>query len=93
MKSLPRRFYTRETLTVAEKLLGKQLVRHINNSRLVGKIVEAESKQVHHRKCSRDGKRERQAGGEGRGEVAEKKEDDQDHQADGQEKSELHIGN
>lgn len=43
MKPLPRRFYTRETLTVAEKLLGRQLVRHTNNSRLVGKIVEVEA--------------------------------------------------
>lgn len=40
---MPRRFYTRKTLTVAEELLGKQLVRHINNSRLVGKIVEVEA--------------------------------------------------
>jgi len=43
MKPLPRRFYTRETLTVAEELLGKQLVRHTNNTRLVGKIVEVEA--------------------------------------------------
>ena len=43
MKPLPRRFYTRETLTVAEKLLGRQLVRHTNNSQLVGKIVEVEA--------------------------------------------------
>jgi len=43
MKPLPRRFYTRETLTVAEGLLGKQLVRYTNNSRLMGKIVEVEA--------------------------------------------------
>lgn len=43
MKPLPRRFYTCETLTVAEGLLGKQLVRYTNNSRLVGKIVEVEA--------------------------------------------------
>jgi len=43
MKPLPRRFYTRETLTVAEELLGKKLVRHSNNARLVGKIVEVEA--------------------------------------------------
>lgn len=43
MKPLPRRFYTRETLTVAEGSLGKQLVRYTNNSRLVGKIVEVEA--------------------------------------------------
>jgi len=40
---LPRRFYKRETLTVAEELLGKQLVRYTNNTRLVGKIVEVEA--------------------------------------------------
>jgi DNA-3-methyladenine glycosylase len=43
MTPLPRRFYTRETLTVAEELLGKKLVRHTNNTRLVGKIVEVEA--------------------------------------------------
>jgi len=43
MKPLPRRFYKRETLTVAEELLGKQLVRYTNNTRLVGKIVEVEA--------------------------------------------------
>jgi DNA-3-methyladenine glycosylase len=43
MKPLPRRFYTRETLTVAEELLGKQLVKNTNNARLVGRIVEVEA--------------------------------------------------
>ena len=43
MKPLPRRFYIRETLTVAEKLLGKKIVRHTNSTRLVGKIVEVEA--------------------------------------------------
>ncbi|MFQ6064784.1 MAG: DNA-3-methyladenine glycosylase [Candidatus Bathyarchaeia archaeon] len=43
MKPLPRRFYTRETLKVAEELLGKQLVRHTDHARLVGKIVEVEA--------------------------------------------------
>lgn len=43
MKPLPRRFYTRETLTVAKELLGKKLVRHTNNAGLVGKIVEVEA--------------------------------------------------
>ena len=43
MKPLPRRFYIRETLTVAEELLGKKLVRHTDNTRLVGKIVEVEA--------------------------------------------------
>ena len=43
MKPLPRRFYIRETLTVAEELLGKKLVRRTDNARLVGKIVEVEA--------------------------------------------------
>jgi len=43
MTPLRRRFYTRKTLTVAEELLGKKLVRHTNNTRLVGKIVEVEA--------------------------------------------------
>lgn len=43
MKPLPRRFYIRETLTVAEELLGKKLVRHTDSTRLVGKIVEVEA--------------------------------------------------
>ncbi|UCF58718.1 MAG: DNA-3-methyladenine glycosylase [Candidatus Bathyarchaeota archaeon] len=43
MKPLLRGFYTRETLTVAEELLGKKLVRYTNNTRLVGKIVEVEA--------------------------------------------------
>ncbi|MDH5438171.1 MAG: DNA-3-methyladenine glycosylase [Candidatus Bathyarchaeota archaeon] len=43
MKALPRRFYTRDTLTVAEELLGKRLVRHTTGSKLVGKIVEVEA--------------------------------------------------
>jgi DNA-3-methyladenine glycosylase len=43
MTPLPRGFYTRETLTVAEELLGKKLVRYTNNTRLVGKIVEVEA--------------------------------------------------
>lgn len=43
MKALPRRFYTRDTLTVAEELLGKRLVRYTMGSKLVGKIVEVEA--------------------------------------------------
>jgi DNA-3-methyladenine glycosylase len=43
MKALPRRFYTRNTLTVAEKLLGKHLVRYTRGSEMVGRIVEVEA--------------------------------------------------
>ncbi|MCK5563408.1 DNA-3-methyladenine glycosylase, partial [Candidatus Bathyarchaeota archaeon] len=43
MKALPRRFYTRNTLTVAEKLLGKHLVRYTRGSEIVGRIVEVEA--------------------------------------------------
>jgi DNA-3-methyladenine glycosylase len=43
MKALPRRFYTRNTLTVAEKLLGKHLVRYTLGREMVGRIVEVEA--------------------------------------------------
>jgi DNA-3-methyladenine glycosylase len=43
MKGLPRRFYTRDTLTVAEELLGKRLTRYTMGSKLVGRIVEVEA--------------------------------------------------
>jgi len=43
MKKLPRSFYLRPTLTVAKELLGKYLIRKINNQYLVGKIVEVEA--------------------------------------------------
>jgi DNA-3-methyladenine glycosylase len=43
MKALPRRFYTRNTLTVAEELLGKHLVRYMLRSEMVGRIVEVEA--------------------------------------------------
>lgn len=43
MKGLPRRFFTRDTLTVAEELLGKRLVRYTMESKLVGRIVEVEA--------------------------------------------------
>jgi len=41
--SLPRKFYIRKTLTVAKELLGKYLVRKIDNHKLIGKIVETEA--------------------------------------------------
>ena len=40
---IQREFYTRNTLTVAQELLGKYLVRKIGNRFLVGKIVETEA--------------------------------------------------
>jgi DNA-3-methyladenine glycosylase len=43
MKALPRRFYTRNTLTVAEELLGKHLVRYTLGAEIVGRIVEVEA--------------------------------------------------
>jgi DNA-3-methyladenine glycosylase len=43
MNLLPRRFYTRETLAVAEELLGKELVRHLSDGKLTGRIVEVEA--------------------------------------------------
>ena len=43
MKKLPRSFYTRSALLVAQDLLGKILVRKIGKSILSGKIVEVEA--------------------------------------------------
>jgi DNA-3-methyladenine glycosylase len=39
---LPREFYLRGTLTVARELLGKYLVRRLNNEQILGMIVEVE---------------------------------------------------
>ncbi|MFA6467943.1 MAG: DNA-3-methyladenine glycosylase [Bacteroidota bacterium] len=43
MRTLPRSFYTRNTLIVAKELLGKILVRKIGKSQLAGIIVETEA--------------------------------------------------
>jgi DNA-3-methyladenine glycosylase len=43
LKKLPRSFYTRSALLVAQDLLGKILVRKIGKSILSGKIVEVEA--------------------------------------------------
>jgi DNA-3-methyladenine glycosylase len=42
-KILPPSFYERDTLVVAEELLGKYLVRQIGRKRMIGKIVEVEA--------------------------------------------------
>lgn len=43
MIHLPRTFYARETVTVAEGLLGKLLIRHVRGVRLVGRVIETEA--------------------------------------------------
>lgn len=43
MKRIPRSFFKRNTLIVAQDLLGKYLVRNCNNRKLIGKIVETEA--------------------------------------------------
>lgn len=43
MKKLPRAFYDRDTVIVAQELLGKLLVHHAGGVERVGKIVEVEA--------------------------------------------------
>lgn len=43
MQIVPREFYQQDTVIVARKLLGKKLVRIINNKKLVGIISETEA--------------------------------------------------
>ena len=43
MKSLPRKFYMRNTIHVAKELLGKTLVRRVGKQTLTGIIVETEA--------------------------------------------------
>jgi DNA-3-methyladenine glycosylase len=43
MQKLPRRFYDRDTVTVARELLGKLLVHRVAGTELIGRIVEVEA--------------------------------------------------
>ena len=43
MKALPRKFYMRNTIHVAKKLLGKTLVRRVGKQTLTGIIIETEA--------------------------------------------------
>lgn len=43
MEPLPRNFYSRDTLVVAKDLLGKHLVRLLNDGNIVARIVEVEA--------------------------------------------------
>lgn len=43
MRVLPRKFYTRDTITVAKELLGKRLVHIVRGRRVSGLIVEVEA--------------------------------------------------
>lgn len=43
MKILPRSFYQRDTVLVAQELLGKQIIRKVNNKIVSGIIVETEA--------------------------------------------------
>ncbi len=43
MKALPRKFYDRDTVSVAKDLLGKYIIRRIGRKALVARIVETEA--------------------------------------------------
>lgn len=43
LKSLPRKFYRRDTCTVAKELLGKRIVRKLGSAELSGIITETEA--------------------------------------------------
>ncbi len=43
MKKLPRKFYNRSTIIVAQDLLGKILVRHYRGKLIKGRIIETEA--------------------------------------------------
>jgi DNA-3-methyladenine glycosylase len=42
-KPLPRTFFDRPTLTVAQELLGKYLIRDTNHTRITARIVDVEA--------------------------------------------------
>ncbi len=42
MSRLGRKFYARDTITVAKEMLGKQIVRKIGNEKIIGRIAEVE---------------------------------------------------
>ena len=42
-QKLPRAFYARETITVAQELIGKIIVRHIDGNTIAGRIIETEA--------------------------------------------------
>jgi len=42
-KKLKRDFYIRDSLVVAQELLGKYIIRKIGKKKLIGKIVETEA--------------------------------------------------
>lgn len=43
MKALPRKFYNRDTMTVAKELLGKYLIHQVGETKRVGMITEVEA--------------------------------------------------
>lgn len=43
MNSLPRKFYSRDTVTVAKELLGKKLIRNVEGHTISGIITETEA--------------------------------------------------
>jgi DNA-3-methyladenine glycosylase len=43
MEKLARAFYDRDTITVAQELLGKYLVHTVQGARRIGRIVEVEA--------------------------------------------------
>ncbi len=62
-----------------------------NRQRHQRQIVQAVSQQIHHAERAHQRQRNRNAGNDRRGDVAQEHENDHDHQADGQHQFELHI--
>ena len=59
MRKLPRSFYDRDTVQVAQELLGKHLVRVVDGVERVGRIVEVEAYLGPHDLAGSDGQVER----------------------------------